>query len=64
MRDDMTTLLRLAEGRRRRLGTDGRPVFDLTADEAEASARTAMRLAQASKSQVEGRLFAHWLRPS
>jgi hypothetical protein len=55
MRHDQDTLLRLAESRRRRLGANGRPTFEITRDEAEASARSAMRLAQASKSQVEDR---------
>jgi hypothetical protein len=53
------TLLRLAENRRRRLQTDGRPMFDLTAGEVERSTRTAMRLAHASKSQIEARGDAH-----
>jgi len=55
MRHDQNILLRLAESRQRRLGDDGRPVFGITLAEAEGSARSAMRLAQASKSQVESR---------
>lgn len=56
MRYDEKTLMRLAENRERRLRANGRPKFGLTMDEAEASARSAMRLAQASKSQVERRM--------
>jgi hypothetical protein len=48
-------LVRLAENRERRLGPTGRPVFALTDVEVENSTRTAMRLAEASKSQVEAR---------
>jgi hypothetical protein len=54
MRPDLDILLRLAESRRRRL-VNGRPVFALTDHDAEGSARSAMRLAQASKSQVADR---------
>lgn len=52
---DRDLLIRLAEGRRRRLDADGRPSFGLTAEERESSAHAAMRLAQASKSQVAER---------
>jgi len=52
---DRDLLIRLAEGRRQRLDRDGRPFFGLTAEEREASAHVAMRLAQASKSQVAER---------
>ncbi len=55
MRHDRDILERLADGRRRRLRADGRPVFGLTADEIERSTKTAMRLADASKSQVKAR---------
>jgi hypothetical protein len=55
MVQDRSLLLRLAAKRRERTGPDGRPTFDLTADERERSAHTAMRLADASKSQVEAR---------
>jgi hypothetical protein len=48
-------LMQLAENRERRLGPNGRPVFALTDAEIENSTRTAMRLAEASKSQVEAR---------
>lgn len=58
MRHDLETLLRLAENRRRRLDADGRPVFELTDREVEASTHSAMRIAQASKSQVAARLPA------
>ena len=55
MRHDRDTLTRLAENRRQRLQSNGRPVFALTAQEIERSTRTAMRLADASKSQAEAR---------
>lgn len=55
MRHDRDTLTRLAENRRQRLQPNGRPVFALTAQEIERSTRTAMRLADASKSQAEAR---------
>jgi hypothetical protein len=54
MRDQNEILRVLAENRRRRM-TSGRPVFDLTAEERERSTHTAMRVAQASKSQVAER---------
>ena len=54
MRHDHDTLLRLAQNRQRRI-VNGRPRFDLTVEDAEASAYAAMRLAEASKSQVESR---------
>lgn len=52
---DRDLLIRLAESRRHRLDADGRPSFELTAEERESSAHVAMRLAQASKSQVAER---------
>jgi hypothetical protein len=55
MRHDRDTLNRLAENRRRRLQANGRPVLGLTAREVEQSTLTAMRLAEASKSQAEAR---------
>lgn len=55
MRNDRDILERLADGRRRRLSADGRPVFGLTVEEIERSTKTAMRLAAASKSQVRAR---------
>lgn len=55
MRHELDILLQLAESRRQRLGANGRPVFALTPAEAEGSARAAMRLAQASTSQVDDR---------
>lgn len=55
MRHDRDILIRLADARRRRLRADGRPVFDLTTQEVEQSTKTAMRLADASKSQVAAR---------
>jgi hypothetical protein len=62
MRHDRDRLLRLAANRRRRLDAAGRPSFGLTREEAESSALTAMRLAEASKSQIAARspeLLAH-----
>jgi len=56
MRNDRQLLLRLAANRRRRIGADGRPHFELTREHAEGSAQTAMRLARASKSQVSERM--------
>ena len=55
MRHDRDTLNRLAENRRRRLQANGRPALGLTAREVEQSTLTAMRLAEASKSQAEAR---------
>lgn len=55
MRHDRDTLNRLAENRRRRLQANGRPALELTAHEVEQSTLTAMRLAEASKSQAEAR---------
>lgn len=55
MRHDRDLLMRLADARRQRLRADGRPGFDLTAQEIEQSTKTAMRLADASKSQVKAR---------
>lgn len=55
MRHDPAILERLAASRERRMGENGRPLFEITLEEAEASARTAMRLARASKSQVQMR---------
>ena len=53
MPDDRNILVHLAENRRRRLQPSGRPLFDLTAEEVESSTKIAMRLAQASTSQIE-----------
>jgi hypothetical protein len=55
MRHDRDILMHLADARRRRLRANGRPVFGLTAQEIERSTKTAMRLADASKSQAEAR---------
>lgn len=52
MRHGRDRLLRLAANRRRRLVADGRPAFALTDDEVARSTHTAMRLAEASKSQL------------
>jgi hypothetical protein len=48
----------LAAGRRHRLRSSARPKFDLAAEEIERSTMTAMRLADASKPQVEARANA------
>jgi hypothetical protein len=53
MRDDRNILQLLAANREARLGDDGRPRFELREDELERSTHTAMRLAQAAKSQIE-----------
>ena len=56
LRDALTIL---AAGRRRRLQGAARPTFNLTAEEIERSTKTAMRLADASKSQAEARVNAN-----
>ena len=43
----------LVAGRRRRLRSNAHPSLDLTAEEIECSTMTAMRLADASKPQME-----------
>jgi hypothetical protein len=48
-------LMLLATDRRNRIQNNGRPRFDLTDEEVVRSTRTAMRLADASKSQAEAR---------
>lgn len=55
MSQDRDNLKVLAAGRRSRLQSNGRPRFDLTDAEIERSTQTAMRLADASKSQAEAR---------
>ena len=55
MPQDRDNLKVLAAGRRSRLQSNGRPRFDLTDAEVERSTQTAMRLADASKSQAEAR---------
>jgi hypothetical protein len=55
MPQDRDNLKVLAAGRRSRLQSNGRPRFDLTHAEIERSTQTAMRLADASKSQAEAR---------
>jgi hypothetical protein len=52
---DRDKLMILATDRRDRMQSNGRPRFDLTDEEIERSTRTAMRLADASKSQAEAR---------
>ena len=56
MSQDRDNLKILAAGRRNRLQNNGRPRFDLTDAEIERSTQTAMRLADASKSQAEARV--------
>lgn len=64
MANDRDKLTILATGRRNRMLSNGRPRFDLTDDEIERSTRTAMRLADASKSQVEARAGANTILPA
>jgi hypothetical protein len=54
----------LATDRRNRMQSNGRPRFDLTDEEIERSTRTAMRLADASKSQAEARAGANTTLPA
>lgn len=61
---DRDKLMILANGRRNRLQSNGRPRFDLTEEELERSTKTAMRLADASKSQAEARLNANTTLPA
>jgi hypothetical protein len=58
MPQDRDNLKILAAGRRKRLQNNGRPRFDLSEAEIERSTQTAMRLADASKSQAEARVNA------
>jgi hypothetical protein len=58
------TLKLLATARRDRMQSNGRPRFDLTDEEVERSTRTAMRLADASKSQAETRASADTTLPA
>jgi hypothetical protein len=58
MANDRDKLMILATDRRNRMQSNGRPRFDLTDEEIEQSTRTAMRLADASKSQAEARAGA------
>lgn len=60
-RDALKTL---AAGRRHRLQSSARPKLDLTAEEIERSTGTAMRLAEASRSQAEARASADTTRPT
>lgn len=59
MSHDADILTKLAANRRARIGDDGRPRFDLTQEELERSTEVAMRLADASKSQIEQRQAEH-----
>lgn len=64
MATDRDNLMILATGRRKRMQSNGRPRFDLTDEEIERSTRTAMRLADASKSQAEARAGANTILPA
>jgi hypothetical protein len=61
---DRDQLMALATDRRNRLQSNGRPRFDLTDEEIERSTQTAMRLADASKSQAEARVGANTTLPA
>jgi hypothetical protein len=61
---DRDKLMVLATDRRNRIQSNGRPRFDLTDEEIERSTRTAMRLADASKSQAEARAGANTTLPA
>jgi hypothetical protein len=61
---DRDKLMILATDRRNRMQSNGRPRFDLTDEEIERSTRTAMRLADASKSQAEARTGANTTLPA
>lgn len=61
---DRDILKRLAAARRARMLPDGRFRFDLTPEEIEESARTAMELADASRPQVEARLKSDTVLPT
>jgi hypothetical protein len=64
MPQDRDTLRVLATARRNRLQSNGRPRLDLTEEEIERSTQTAMRLANASKSQAEARISADTTLPA
>jgi hypothetical protein len=64
MINDRDKLMILATDRRNRMQSNGRPRFDLTDEEIERSTRTAMRLADASKSQAEARAGANTTLPA
>jgi hypothetical protein len=64
MANDRDKLMILATDRRNRMQSNGRPRFDLTDEEIERSTRTAMRLADASKSQAEARAGANTTLPA
>ena len=64
MPHDRDKLMILATDRRNRMQSNGRPRFDLTDEEIERSTRTAMRLADASKSQAEARAGANTTLPA
>jgi hypothetical protein len=64
MDNDRDKLMILATDRRNRMQSNGRPRFDLTDEEIERSTRTAMRLADATKSQAEARVGANTTLPA
>jgi hypothetical protein len=61
---DRDKLKILATDRRDRIQSNGRPRFDLTDEEIGRSTQTAMRLADASKSQAEARAGANATLPA
>jgi hypothetical protein len=61
---DRDKLMILANDRRNRIQSNGRPRFDLTDEELERSTQTAIRLADASKSQAEARALANTTLPA
>jgi hypothetical protein len=64
MASDRNKLMNLATDRRNRVQSNGLPRFDLTDEEIERSTRTAMHLADASKSPVEARAGANTTLPA
>jgi hypothetical protein len=64
MANDRDKLMILTTGRRNRMQSNGRPRFGLTDEEIERSTRTAMCLADASKSQAEARAGANTTLPA
>jgi hypothetical protein len=61
---DRDKLKILATDRRHRIQSNGRPRFDLTDEEIGRSTQTAMRLADASKSQAVVRADANTILPA
>jgi hypothetical protein len=61
---DRAILKNLAAARRARMQPDGRFRFDLSPELVEGSTHAAMRLAEASRPQVEARLRADEISPN